>query len=173
MSLEFKLEFINVDSPVGEITLIANPKAIVALYVGTEEKPLLSEARLNNKNSLLLKSKKQLKEYFQGKRQDFDLPLEPMGTTFQQKAWKSLLKIPFGKVWSYGEQARFVKSPKASRAIGGANGANPIAIIIPCHRVVGSTGKLTGFSSGMEMKVYLLKHEGHEVDPHGLRLIKN
>jgi methylated-DNA-[protein]-cysteine S-methyltransferase len=166
------LEYIKVDSPIGEIILIANPKAIVALYVGSEEKPLFDKAHLNNKNALLNSAKKQLKEYFQGKRHDFDLPLNPNGTDFQQKAWKSLLKIPYGKVWSYGEQARFVKSPKASRAIGGANGANPIPIIIPCHRVVGSTGRLTGFAGGMEMKIYLLKHEGHEVDPHGLRLIK-
>ncbi len=167
------LEFIKTNSPLGEITIIAHSNALVALYVDSEEKPLLEQARLNNKNELLLKAKKQLKEYFEGQRTLFDLPIDPKGTDFQHKAWKSLLKIPFGKVWSYGEQAHFIKSPKASRAVGGANGANPLPIIIPCHRVVGSTGKLTGFAGGMDMKVYLLKHEGHEVDLHGLRLIKN
>jgi methylated-DNA-[protein]-cysteine S-methyltransferase len=79
------------------------------------------------------------------------------------------MKIPYGKIWSYGEQANFLKSPKACRAVGGANGKNPIPIIIPCHRVVGSTGKLTGYSGGMEMKIELLKLEGHQIN--GLQII--
>ena len=159
------------NSPLGEIAIVANANAIVALYVDFEEKPLLKEARLNNRHSILIEAKKQLKEYFLGRCQNFQLPLSLKGTEFQQKAWNSLLNIPYGRVWSYGKQAQFIKSPKASRAIGGANGSNPIPIIIPCHRVVGSTGKLTGFSGGMEMKIYLLKLEGHEIDPHGLKLI--
>lgn len=158
-------------SPIGKITLVANQTHLVALYVGEEAKPLVEGAKKDDKHSVLNKTQAQLAEYFAGKRTDFDLPLDPAGTEFQNKAWRALTKIPFGKVWSYGKQAQYLKAPNAQRAVGGANGKNPIPVIIPCHRVVGSTGKLTGFSGGMDMKVYLLKLEGHQVDPKGLRLL--
>jgi methylated-DNA-[protein]-cysteine S-methyltransferase len=102
----------------------------------------------------------QLNEYFGGSRTTFDLPLEPSGTDFQLNVWELLRKIPYGVTTSYGELARRLGDPKASRAVGAANGANPIPIIVPCHRVVGSKGELTGFGGGIERKRWLLEHEG-------------
>ena len=102
----------------------------------------------------------QLNEYFAGKRTTFDLPLEPSGTDFQLNVWELLRKIPYGVTTSYGELARRLGDPQASRAVGAANGANPIPIIVPCHRVVGSKGELTGFGGGIERKRWLLEHEG-------------
>jgi methylated-DNA-[protein]-cysteine S-methyltransferase len=165
------LSYKTLHSPIGEITLVANDEALVALYVNDELMPKKDLAQKNESHKILELAETQLNEYFAGKRQVFDLPLSPEGTLFQNKAWEALSKIPYGKVWSYGKQAEYLKAPKAQRAIGGANGKNPIPVIIPCHRVVGSTGKLTGFSGGMKMKVYLLKHEGHEVDPVTLKIL--
>ncbi len=102
---------------------------------------------------------KQLEEYFSKKRKQFDLPLQPQGTSFQQTVWQALLQIPFGKTISYGELAKNIGNSKASRAVGGANNRNPIPIIIPCHRVVGSNGSLTGYALGLDMKEFLLKLE--------------
>jgi methylated-DNA-[protein]-cysteine S-methyltransferase len=164
------LNYKTMKSPIGKITLVASEKALVALYVGDEEKPRLKAAKKNDLHKVLLQAEVQLIEYFSGNRKKFTIPLEPSGTEFQSKVWAALSTIPFGKIWSYGQQATFLKSPKAQRAVGGANGKNPIPIIIPCHRVIGSTGKLTGFSGGMEMKIFLLKHEGHQVDPLKLKL---
>jgi len=109
---------------------------------------------------LIRKAYLQLDEYFAGKRRYFDLPLEPTGTDFQKQIWKVLCEIPFGKTITYKELATTAKNPKAIRAAGAANGKNPIYIIIPCHRVIGSSGSLTGYAGGLEMKEKLLKLEG-------------
>jgi methylated-DNA-[protein]-cysteine S-methyltransferase len=101
----------------------------------------------------------QLREYFAGKRREFDLPLVPEGTAFQLKVWSALRTIPYGKTWSYGELARHIRKPKASRAVGAANGQNPIPIIVPCHRVIGANGSLTGFGGGLKIKRQLLELE--------------
>ena len=101
----------------------------------------------------------QLESYFSGNRNQFDLPLAPAGTAFQQAVWSELTRIPFASTASYGEIASRVGRPKASRAVGAANGNNPLPIIIPCHRVVGSDGSLTGYSGGMDIKEFLLRHE--------------
>lgn len=101
----------------------------------------------------------QLNEYFSGKRKDFKLPLAPAGTDFQQKVWKALMDIPYGTTTSYGELAKRIGRPKASRAVGAANGQNPVAIVIPCHRVIGSNGKLTGYAGGLHRKEALLNLE--------------
>ncbi len=106
--------------------------------------------------------KKQLGEYFSGKRKKFELKLAPEGTSFQLAAWRQLRRIPYGKTISYGEQAKRMGNPKASRAVGGANGENPISIIVPCHRVIGADGRLTGFGGGMGKKKKLLDLEGAE-----------
>lgn len=156
-----------ITSPIGDLYLVATDTALVALDNVSND--IYKKAQKSDDHKILKLAEKQLNEYFKGARKDFDLPLAPLGTEFQQKAWKALMKIPFGKVWSYGEQAKYLKNPKASRAVGGANGKNPIPIIIPCHRVIGSTGKLTGYSGGMKMKVALLKLEGHQLD--GLQLV--
>jgi len=104
--------------------------------------------------------KQQLKEYFQGKRKTFDVPLDPQGTDFQKLVWQSLLKIPFGQTQTYLDIAKMVDRPKGAQAVGGANGRNPISIIVPCHRVVGTNGSLTGYAGGIERKLWLLEHEG-------------
>jgi methylated-DNA-[protein]-cysteine S-methyltransferase len=101
----------------------------------------------------------QLTEYFAGARTEFDLPLEPEGTPFQLQVWEVLRGIPFGETISYGEQARRLGDQRKSRAVGGANGRNPLSIIVPCHRVVGADGRLTGYASGVEIKQWLLEHE--------------
>ena len=107
------------------------------------------------------KCKKQLEEYFSGKRKSFDLKLDMRGTEFRKKAWNELLKIPYGETITYGEQARRLGNPKSSRAVGQANGDNKILIVVPCHRVIGKNGKMTGFSSegGIKIKEYLLELE--------------
>ncbi|MFK7743051.1 MAG: methylated-DNA--[protein]-cysteine S-methyltransferase [Planctomycetota bacterium] len=102
----------------------------------------------------------QLREYFAGERQVFALPLDPVGTAFQQDAWRALRGIPFGETRSYGEQAAAIGKPSAVRAIGAANGRNPLTIVVPCHRVIGSSGQLTGFASGLDNKRALLELEG-------------
>lgn len=158
-------------SPIGKITLVSSEEALVALYVNDELMPKKDFAKKNETHKILTLAEQQLNEYFDGRRKIFDLPLNPEGTEFQNKAWKALAKIPYGQIWSYGKQAEYLKAPKAQRAVGGANGKNPIPVIIPCHRVIGSTGKLTGFSGGMSMKVYLLKLEGHQVDADTLKII--
>ena len=109
--------------------------------------------------SLLTRAKIQMEEYFEGRRTRFDLKFKLSGTAFQLRTWNALCNIPYGETWSYGELARSIGRPKASRAVGGANGLNPIPVIIPCHRVVGSNGKLTGFGGGIKTKEYLLKLE--------------
>ena len=101
----------------------------------------------------------QLRAYFAGRRQAFDLPLAPQGTPFQQQVWRALCEIPYGETISYGELARRIGKPTSSRAVGAANGQNPIAIIIPCHRVIGANGKLTGYAGGLHRKEFLLGHE--------------
>ncbi len=111
------------------------------------------------KTALLEETEKQLREYFQGEREDFTLPLRPMGTEFQRRVWQALQGIPYGGTASYGEIAKKAASPKGARAIGMANHKNPIAIIIPCHRVIGSNGHLVGYGGGLEKKVFLLSLE--------------
>lgn len=165
------LHYKTMKSPIGKITLVSSEEALVALYVNDELMPKKDLAKKNETHKILILAEQQLNEYFDGRRKKFDLPLNPEGTEFQNKAWKALAKIPYGQIWSYGKQAEYLKAPKAQRAVGGANGKNPIPVIIPCHRVIGSTGKLTGFSGGMSMKVYLLKLEGHQVDADALKIL--
>ncbi len=107
----------------------------------------------------LLEAKRQLREYFDGARRDFDLPLAPVGTAFQRRVWDELRRIPYGETVSYGELARRIGKPSASRAVGAANGRNPLAIVVPCHRVIGADGTLIGYGGGLPVKETLLAHE--------------
>lgn len=107
----------------------------------------------------------QLDAYFAGELREFDLPLKPSGTVFQESVWHALTQIPYGETWSYGQLAAHIGKPKASRAVGAANGVNPIPVIIPCHRVIGSSGKLTGFGGGLETKQFLLGLESERLAP--------
>jgi methylated-DNA-[protein]-cysteine S-methyltransferase len=154
-----------IHSPVGKLTLVASEKGIAAILWENENPrrvPLgpMAEAPTSK---LLLEAERQLGEYFGGKRKRFTVPLDFNGTEFQKSVWAALLTIPFGETRSYRAIAEQVGRPDASRAVGAANGRNPISIIAPCHRVIGSSGKLTGFAGGLEAKQYLLGLEGRTV----------
>ncbi|TXJ08754.1 MAG: methylated-DNA--[protein]-cysteine S-methyltransferase [Acinetobacter sp.] len=148
-------------SPVGQLKLIANAEALVAILWETDKpnRVLLGEMQENNQHEILLQTQQQLQEYFARQRQDFDLPLEFYGTNFQKQVWAELLKIPFGETRSYLDIAEAIGNPKAVRAVGAANGKNPISIIAPCHRVIGKNGALVGFGGGLENKHILLSLE--------------
>ena len=149
------------NSPVGELKLIASPKGLAAILWENDDpkRVRLSPLVRNDKDAHLLLAEKQLNEYFKGKCTDFDLALDFKGTDFQKSVWKALLKIPYGETRSYGEIAKQIKRPKASRAVGAANGKNPISIIAACHRVIGASGALTGFAGGLKTKSFLLDFE--------------
>ncbi len=146
-------------SPVGKLTLVASSKGLVAIDVRNNAKQVVT-AKDASAQAILIKTKKQLEQYFAGKRTSFDVVLDLVGTEFQVRAWRALCRIPFGKTISYGQQAANIKKPKAFRAVGSANGKNPIPIIVPCHRVVASDGSLGGYSLGLKMKKQLLALEG-------------
>ena len=150
--------FKTVATTVGRLTLVASDDGLAAI-LWENDRP--GRVRLNivaeDENHPVLRAvEKQLAEYFAGRRQVFDLPLDFAGTVFQKKVWAALLTIPFGETRSYAQIAQQVGSPKAVRAVGAANGKNPISIIAPCHRVIGSNGALTGFAGGLEVKELLL-----------------
>lgn len=132
--------------------------------IGFSVKHTAFDGTLVEETELTRKAAGQLREYFAGKREKFDLPLAPVGTPFQQRVWNALMEIPYGQTRSYGEIARTVGNPKASRAVGMANNRNPVAIVIPCHRVIGSNGKLTGYAGGLELKDALLHLERAHAD---------
>ena len=146
-------------SPVGKLTLVASSKGLVAIDVRSNTAQV-ETSKNASAQAILLKTKKQLEQYFAGKRTSFDVVLDLVGTEFQVQAWRALPRIPFGKTISYGQQASNIKKPKAFRAVGSANGKNPIPIIVPCHRVVASDGSLGGYSLGLKMKKQLLALEG-------------
>ncbi|WP_447761636.1 methylated-DNA--[protein]-cysteine S-methyltransferase [Sphingopyxis panaciterrae] len=148
-------------SPVGELTLVADAKGLAAILWENDRPGRVRVGALveDDAHPVLVETERQLGEYFAGTRQAFDVPLSFSGSDFQKSVWSALLTIPFGETRSYGEIAQQVGKPSASRAVGAANGRNPISIIAPCHRVVGSTGKLTGFAGGLEAKAYLLELE--------------
>ena len=156
-----KLAFMYMPSPVGRLKLVATDSALVAVIWDNENPKRVRQAELVEQldHPILLDAQQQLNEYFQGQRQTFELPLDFEGTEFQKKVWQALLNIPFGKTRSYRQIAEQVGSPKAVRAVGAANGQNPISIIAPCHRVIGSSGKLVGFAGGLDNKEILLKLE--------------
>lgn len=156
-----KLAFMEMASPVGTLKLVAHETALVAVLWENEnpKRVRLAELIEQTHHPILLETQKQLTEYFAGKRQQFDLPLDFEGTEFQQKVWQALLTIPFGETRSYRGIAEQIGNVKAVRAVGAANGKNPISIIAPCHRVVGTNGKLVGFAGGLDNKDILLRLE--------------
>ena len=155
------LSYIFIPSPVGQLKLIANEKALVAVLWETDRpnRVLLGDMQQDQDHPILNMAKQQLMAYFQGQRHQFDLPLEFYGTEFQKKVWDELLKIPYGEKRSYLDIATAIGNPKAVRAVGAANGKNPISIIAPCHRVIGKNGQLVGFAGGLDVKDQLLKLE--------------
>ena len=147
----------NVPTPVGTLCVCSDGEAVTGIRFGAGETnggcPVTGQAR------------QQLTEYFAGQRREFDLPLAPAGTDFQRRVWELLREIPFGETVTYGDLARRLGNPRAARAVGMACNRNPIAIVVPCHRVVGSTGSLTGYAGGLDTNAFLLKLEG--ALPHG------
>ena len=160
MALVYKL----IHSPVGKLKLVASEKGLVAV-LWENDKPnrvRLGEMVLRPSHPVLIEAERQLGEYFTGERTRFSVTLDMRGTSFQRNVWEALLAIPFGETRSYRDLAKTLGNPQATRAVGAANGRNPISIIVPCHRVIGSNGKLTGFAGGLEAKEHLLEIEqGH------------
>jgi methylated-DNA-[protein]-cysteine S-methyltransferase len=157
--------FKTMPSPVGELTLVASEKGLTAILWENDDpdRVRLADRTEAPANPVLVETARQLGEYFAGRREVFDLPLDFHGTDFQKRVWEQLLAIPFGETRSYGEIARALGQPTASRAVGAANGKNPISIVAPCHRVIGTNGSLTGFAGGLEAKQRLLALEGLEL----------
>jgi methylated-DNA-[protein]-cysteine S-methyltransferase len=162
MSLSYKL----VDSPVGVLKLVANEKALVAILWEIDDpgRVRFGDVVEEPLHPVLVQTENELKEYFAEKRHTFSVPLDMRGTPFQKEVWEVLLGIPFGETCTYGDIAKRLGNPAASRAVGGANRRNPISIIVPCHRVVGAAGNLTGFAGGLEAKMYLLSLEATSGD---------
>ncbi|HEY1263667.1 MAG TPA: methylated-DNA--[protein]-cysteine S-methyltransferase [Terriglobales bacterium] len=157
MSLAYKI----IQSPVGKLTLVASKNGLAAVLWENDDprRVPLEDLVEDQGHPILVKTERQLQEYFAGKRKVFSVDLDMRGTSFQNKVWDALLGIPFGETRTYGQLAKQLGKPKASRAVGAANGRNPVSIIVPCHRVVGSSGKLTGFAGGLAAKAHLLKLE--------------
>jgi methylated-DNA-[protein]-cysteine S-methyltransferase len=153
--------FIKYQSPIGPLLLMSDGVHLTGLYMQTSRhsQPLSGWVE-DSEAEPLAATVLQLGEYFAGARRSFDLPLRLAGTPFQQRVWQELTEIPFGETWSYGQLARRIGNPNASRAVGLANGRNPISILVPCHRVIGANGTLTGYGGGLERKEWLLAHEG-------------
>lgn len=154
-----------IDSPVGPLVVVASDSGLRAVLWGDEPltrvRAAVSGADIvdDPAHPVVAATVRELEEYFSGTRQDFDVPLDPQGTEFQRAAWTALCTIPFGETVSYGEQARRMGDVRKARAVGAANGRNPISIVVPCHRVVGANGSLTGFAGGVDVKAWLLDHE--------------
>jgi methylated-DNA-[protein]-cysteine S-methyltransferase len=148
-----------VGSPIGPITLVADGAALACLYLDVQRYPDDLGDTDAGDSIVLQEAERQLTEYFAGERTEFDLPLAADGTPFQRRVWSALCDIPYGETISYGELARRIGQPTASRAVGLANGRNPISIVVPCHRVIGSSGKLVGYGGGLDRKQTLLELE--------------
>ena len=162
MSLSYKF----VDSPVGQLKLVASARGLVAILWENDDprRVRLEELVEDPSHPVLVQTETELKEYFAGTRNAFSVPLDMRGTPFQKHVWEALLGIPFGNTRTYGDIARQLGNPTATRAVGAANGRNPISIVVPCHRVIGASGKLTGFAGGLDAKAHLLDLEATDGD---------
>ena len=160
-----QLVYMYMESPVGALKLVAHDQALVAVMWDNEDHKRVRLAELieNIQHPMLLKVKQQLEQYFAGQRQQFNLPLDFQGTDFQQQVWRALLTIPYGETRSYKDIALQIGNEKAVRAVGAANGRNPISMIAPCHRVIGSGGALVGFAGGLDKKQILLSLEQGQI----------
>ena len=149
------MNMITLPSPIGLLRLFAHADELVGVYLPDQPAPSAPHFA----SAVLSATAAQLVEYFVGRRRTFDIPLAPQGTGFQQRVWRALATIPYGETRSYGVLAQSIGRPSASRAVGAANGKNPISIIIPCHRVIAASGELTGYAGGLVAKRWLLEHE--------------
>ena len=155
----------HMDSPVGELVIVASNNGLRAILWPTERegRVTFTETVEEGEHHVLDQTMVQLRDYLDGERQEFDLPLDLVGTDFQKDVWAGLLEIPYGETQSYGALADALDKPGAARAVGAATGRNPISIVVPCHRLVGASGKLTGFAGGIDSKQWLLQHESGEL----------
>lgn len=153
------LYYDEIDTPIGPLLLVSDGSALVELGLPHRGAAPAPPEDATPSPSRLRTAARQLKEYFAGTRREFDLPLHPAGTPFQLEVWGALLGIPYGETVSYADIARRIGRPRAVRAVGAANGANPLSIIVPCHRVIGSHGDLVGYGGGLPLKRWLLTHE--------------
>jgi methylated-DNA-[protein]-cysteine S-methyltransferase len=157
---------IRIDSPLGPLRLLADARGLRGIYMQRHSgEPLASGVTDTPEHPILSMTATQLREYFAGDRRTFDLPLAAEGTEFQRRVWQALMTLAFGQTCSYGELARAIGQPSASRAVGAANGRNPLSIVVPCHRVIGADGSLTGYGGGEANKRWLLEHEARLSDP--------
>jgi methylated-DNA-[protein]-cysteine S-methyltransferase len=163
MSTDNHKYYTTVDSPIGELLLVGDGQALHGLYMQEGRTAKRIEPGWERFEQPFAAVVAQLAEYFDGRRRGFDVPLAFDGPPFQRQAWQALREIPYGETVSYGEQARRIGHPDAARAVGAANGQNPIAVIVPCHRVIGADGNLTGFGGGLERKRLLLDLEADVV----------
>ncbi len=152
------VHFTTMPSPIDDLMLAAEGDHLVGLAMLPHPEPGPDWERVDD-DPVLVEARRQLESYFAGERTDFDLALQPEGTAFQRQVWAALVEIPYGQTISYGELARRIGNPQASRAVGLANGRNPIAVIVPCHRVIGANGSLTGYGGGLGRKQVLLSLE--------------
>ena len=153
------LRYTYLDSPLGDLMVVRDEEGLTNLYLPTGRHPTNPKPEWTREDGAFDDVATQLGEYFNGERTEFDLPLHAHGTEFQARVWRALCEIPYGQTASYGETAQAIGSPTASRAVGLANGQNPISIVVPCHRVIGANGSLTGYGGGLEAKRWLLSHE--------------
>jgi methylated-DNA-[protein]-cysteine S-methyltransferase len=151
--------FSTLSTPIGRLLLVARGEALAGIYMEDHAGAPLHDAAWVQDEARLRGVRAQLTQYFDGARTSFDVPLAPVGTPFQRRVWNALVAIPFGETITYGELAHRVGSPGAARAVGRANATNPLSIIVPCHRVIGADGSLTGYAGGEERKRWLLEHE--------------
>ena len=160
-----KLSYKTMPSPLGELKLIASGRGLAAVLWETEapDRVRLQAMTEDKAHPVLVEAQRQLEEYFAGQRRAFDLPLDARGTAFQKSVWDQLLQIPFGETRTYGELAKRLGDANLMRAVGAANGSNPISIVVPCHRVIGASGKLVGFAGGLKAKAYLLDLESGRI----------
>jgi methylated-DNA-[protein]-cysteine S-methyltransferase len=158
-----RLSYTYLDSPIGTLLLAGDSNGLQQILFSTDGRQARPDPTWQEYLSSLTEVVRQLKAYFTGELESFDLSLSPQGTPFQQRVWSELQKIPYGETISYGELARRIGNPKASRAVGLANGSNPISIVIPCHRVIGANGKLTGYGGGLPIKEKLLALEKRQL----------
>ncbi|UXI03447.1 methylated-DNA--[protein]-cysteine S-methyltransferase [Photobacterium sp. TY1-4] len=143
----------HLDTPIGRLNIVANDEAVTAIEFDAD--PSVQQVP----NAITRLCCEQLSDYFAGNRTDFDVPLDAHGTRFQHQVWQALIAIPYGETCSYSAIAHQINNPKAVRAVGAANGRNPIPVIVPCHRVIGSSGQLTGYAGGLDIKIWLIEHE--------------
>ncbi|MES2707655.1 MAG: methylated-DNA--[protein]-cysteine S-methyltransferase [Verrucomicrobiota bacterium] len=164
-TLTAPVQYTHCDSPIGRLLISGSGNVLNGLWILGEKHAPEIDGSWRRDGTAFPEARRQLEEYFAGTRREFDLPLAAEGTAFQRQVWAALLRIPCGATKTYGQLAAEIGNAKAVRAVGLANGRNPLSIIVPCHRVIGANGTLTGYGGGLKAKAWLLEHEGRQISP--------